>query len=325
MQGVKCCRLLCRPHHLHHPVTQRSEAPLGSCSNPVLLSDLPPSGQVTLTTGEANCTHMQRSWNMFWGVPWDAGYLLPANFSAHRLLTIDTCLPGVAGSVVGYPVHLTVTALASTSSLCALAAAGALRFANGTFTQSGCGGSLSFTARVGQAYLIVVSGTTSGYVSGDGAYQKHLVLCHGLRCATRQFAARGTLLTPCKTFPPLLPSSPLFPFIVAVSGSAANMCSWLCHLDSVSKMSHELGRAVAASSRVMTIGCVAAAAMMPAVWDSIAQCDHDQHCCSSAITSPFSPTSPFFPNAGEVQQPHHADQPAQQWSRGHQHPWGPGM
>ncbi|GFH22935.1 hypothetical protein HaLaN_20473 [Haematococcus lacustris] len=98
---------------------------------------------------------------MFWGVPWDAGYLLPANSSAYRLLTIDTCLPGVAGSVVGYPVHLTVTALASTSGLCALAAGG--EFANGTFTQTGCGGSLSFTAQVGQAYLIVVSGTTSGY------------------------------------------------------------------------------------------------------------------------------------------------------------------
>ncbi|GFH25134.1 hypothetical protein HaLaN_23048 [Haematococcus lacustris] len=54
---------------------------------------------------------------MFWGLPWDAGYLLPANSSAYRLLTIDTCLPGVAGSVVGYPVHLTVTALASTSVL----------------------------------------------------------------------------------------------------------------------------------------------------------------------------------------------------------------
>ncbi|KAL6759646.1 hypothetical protein V8C86DRAFT_2569553, partial [Haematococcus lacustris] len=103
------------------PPPSGSEAPLGSCSNPVLLSDLPPNGQVTLTPGEANCTHMQRSWNMFWGVPWDAGYLLPASFSAYRLLTIDTCLPGVAGSVVGYPVHLTVTALASTSGLCALA------------------------------------------------------------------------------------------------------------------------------------------------------------------------------------------------------------
>ncbi|KAL6762771.1 hypothetical protein V8C86DRAFT_3130505, partial [Haematococcus lacustris] len=145
------------------PPSSGPEAPLGSCSNPVILSDLPPTGQITLMPGEANCTLMQRSWNMFWGVPWDVGYLLPANFSAHRRLTIDTCLPGVAGSVVGYPVHLTVTALASTSGLCTLAAAGALRFFNGTFTQPACGGSLSFTGRVGWAYLIVVSGTTSGY------------------------------------------------------------------------------------------------------------------------------------------------------------------
>ncbi|KAJ9520970.1 hypothetical protein QJQ45_022719, partial [Haematococcus lacustris] len=147
------------------PPSSGPEAPLGSCSNPVILSDLPPTGQITLMPGEANCTHMQSSWNMFWGVPWDAGYLLPANSSAYRFLTIDTCLPGVAGSVVGYPVHLTVTALASTSgfvhSCCG--EGGALGFVNGTFTQSGCGGSLSFTAQVGQAYLIVVSGTTSGY------------------------------------------------------------------------------------------------------------------------------------------------------------------
>ncbi|KAL6759645.1 hypothetical protein V8C86DRAFT_3197313, partial [Haematococcus lacustris] len=123
------------------PPSSGPEAPLGSCSNPVLLTDLPPTGQVTLMPGEANCTLMQRSWNMFWGLPWDAGYLLPANSSAYRLLTIDTCLPGVAGSV-----------------------GGALGFVNETFTQTGCGGSLSFTAEVGQAYLIVVSGTTSGYV-----------------------------------------------------------------------------------------------------------------------------------------------------------------
>ncbi|GFH06672.1 hypothetical protein HaLaN_01341 [Haematococcus lacustris] len=106
---------------------------------------------------------MTRSMNLYWGSPWDVGYLLPGNPTWLRRFTVDTCLLGVPGSAVGYPLSLAVTALASTSGLCRLASAGALGYMDVVTSANGCGGSLNFTARVGQAYLITVSGFTPGF------------------------------------------------------------------------------------------------------------------------------------------------------------------
>ncbi|KAJ9527130.1 hypothetical protein QJQ45_025180, partial [Haematococcus lacustris] len=138
---------------------------LGTCANPVLLADLPLNGQLTFTPGPRSCSDMTRSMNLYWGSPWDAGYLLPGNPTWHRQLTVDTCLLGVPGSAVGYPLSLAVTALASTSGLCRLASAGALGYMDVVTSADGCGGRLNFTARVGQAYLITVSGFTPGFVT----------------------------------------------------------------------------------------------------------------------------------------------------------------
>ncbi|GFH26301.1 hypothetical protein HaLaN_24429, partial [Haematococcus lacustris] len=106
---------------------------------------------------------MTRSMNLYWGSPWDVGYLLPGNPTWHRQFTIDTCLLGVPGSAVGYPLSLAVTTLASTSGLCRLASTGSLGYMDVVTSANGCSGRLNFTARVGQAYLITVSSFAPGF------------------------------------------------------------------------------------------------------------------------------------------------------------------
>ncbi|KAJ9533534.1 hypothetical protein QJQ45_026573, partial [Haematococcus lacustris] len=166
---------------------------LGSCANPFPLTDLPLNGQLTLTPGPRSCSDMTRSMNLYWGSSWDVGYLLPGDPTWHRQFTVDTCLPGVPGNAVGFPMSLAVTALASTSGLCRLASTGLLGYLGVVTSANGCGGSLNFAARVGQAYLITVSAFTPGFVMRDPLPYRD---CQQLRC----------------TSAPSVPSAPSAPF-----------------------------------------------------------------------------------------------------------------
>ncbi|GFH06675.1 multidomain presynaptic cytomatrix protein, partial [Haematococcus lacustris] len=165
-------------------------ADLGTCANPVLLTDLPLNGQLTFTPGPRNCSDMTRSMNLYWGSPWDVGYLLPGTNTWHRQFTVDTCLPDVPGSAVGYPLSLAVTALASTLGLCHLTSTGALGYMDVVTSANGCGGRLTFTAGVGQAYLITVSGFTPGFPCTQPAHR------HG------ELRNHSVMLRDCMTKPP---------------------------------------------------------------------------------------------------------------------------
>ncbi|GFH22607.1 hypothetical protein HaLaN_20097, partial [Haematococcus lacustris] len=76
----------------------------GSCSNPVMISNLPPNGVLNIPFEERSCQDMANTWQPphvynFWGgwhyAAWSVGYFLPGDAPVPRLVTLTAGGPNL--------------------------------------------------------------------------------------------------------------------------------------------------------------------------------------------------------------------------------------